>query len=584
MVPPRRRKSTRVKTSRADPGADPMASNLLYYGDNLYVMRLHFKQDETVDLVYLDPPFNSKQDYNMIFGAIDGSERRSASQMKAFGDTWRWDQASRKIFDETVSAGGPVSDALLAFHQRLGGSNMMAYLAMMSPRLVELHRVLKSTGSLYLHCDPTASHFLKILLDAVFGPFGFRNEIVWKRTPFAGSSKSRARQFPRSHDVILFYTKGQRWTWNPPTKPYSEKYLARFKWDGHDGRGPYRKTLLKTFSSETFLQLEGDNRLVPPVKEGAMWSYKQYLNKSSGTTQIDDIWVDIDALNPQAKERLGYPTQKPEALLDRIIESSSNVGDTILDPFCGCGTAIASAQRLGRRWIGIDITSMATALIKKRLADSYGQAVTKTYRVVGEPESLEDAEVLASTRTEEYQFQWWACGLIQARPAMKDQKKGADKGIDGRILFHDDMESVKPKQIIVSVKAGQNINPSFVRDLAGTVDAQKAVMGVLILMKEPTRQMRSAAASYEPYVSPWGTSHPKIQILTVKDLLDGKKVDMPESQDIRSFKKAPKAKKKKERPDHHRLSRTAPINEVATLNLKWPCEDGIVSEDETTLD
>lgn len=539
-----------------------MDKNLLYYGDNLNILRLHFRQDETVDLIYLDPPFNSKQTYNEIFGAIDGSDRRSAAQMKAFGDTWRWDQGSAQAYRETVAAGGPVSDALQGFYQRLGGSNMMAYLSMMAPRLVELHRVLKPTGSLYLHCDPTASHFLKLLLDAVFGTMGFRNEIVWKRTPFAGSSKARAKQFPRSHDIILYYTKGPTWTWNGPNKPYSEKYLKRFKCDDGDGRGPYRKTLLKTYSDATFKQLEADGRLVPAVKAGAMWSYKQYLSESSGIIQVDDIWTDIDALNPQARERLGYPTQKPEALLDRIIQTSSNEGDTVFDPFCGCGTTVASSQRLKRRWIGIDITSMATALIKKRLFDSYDANIVKTYRVIGEPESLEDAEVLAATRTEEYQFQWWACGLINARPAPKDQKKGSDKGIDGRILFHDDVESVKPKQVIISVKAGKNAGPNDLRDLAGTVEAQEAAMGVIILMKEPTSQMKAAAAKYKPYESPWGSSHPKIQILTVRELLAGKQVDLPRSQDIRTFKKAPKAKikakvkrkrKRHDRPDYSML-------------------------------
>jgi len=307
-------------------------TNLLYYGDNLEVMRRHI-DDETVDLVYLDPPFKSNQDYNVLFAERDGS--RAAAQIKAFEDTWTWDQQAALAYQEVVEGGGPVSEVMHSFHSFLGSNDMMAYLAMMAPRVVELRRVLKPTGSLYLHCDSSASHYLKLLLDACFGLAHYRNEIIWKRTPFAGSSKARARQYPRSHDAIFFYTSSDAWTWNRPAKPYSEKYLERFKWDDGDGRGPYRKTLLKTFSQATFDRLQAENRLVGPEREGAKWSYKQYLLESSGEIQIDDIWVDVNAINPVAKERLGYPTQKPIELLERIIRASSNPGDVVLDPFCG---------------------------------------------------------------------------------------------------------------------------------------------------------------------------------------------------------------------------------------------------------
>ena len=304
--------------------------NTLYYGDNLDVLREH-GGDQSVELVYLDPPFKSNRDYNVLFAEQDGS--RSAAQIKAFEDTWRWDQGSARAYAEVVEAGGDVAKAMMAFRTFIGENDMLAYLSMMAPRLLELRRVLKPTGSIYLHCDPTASHYLKMLLDAIFGPVRFRNEIIWKRTPFSGSSKALAKQFPRSHDVLLFYSKAEDWTWNQPTKPYSEKYLSRFKWDDGDGRGPYRKTLLKTYSKETFARLQADNRLIPPVKKEAKWNYKQYLSESSGTVQTDDLWTDIDAINPVAKERLGYPTQKPEALLERIILASSKEGDLVLDPF-----------------------------------------------------------------------------------------------------------------------------------------------------------------------------------------------------------------------------------------------------------
>jgi len=339
--------------------------NKLYFGDNLQILRDHIK-DESVDLIYLDPPFNSKATYNVLFAEQNGTQ--SQAQIKAFDDTWHWGMESEEAFHELVTEGpGKLPDLMDALRRFLGTNDMMAYLAMMAIRLVELRRVLKPTGSIYLHCDPTASHYLKLVMDAVFGFAQFRNEIVWERTPFSGSSKARARQLPRSHDVLLFYTAGGSWTWNTPTEPYSQEYLQRFKWDDGDGRGPYRKSLLKTYSQETFERLKADGRLVEPKRAGAKWGYKQYLAESSGTRQVHDIWTDVNALNPVAAERLGYPTQKPEALLERIIQASSNEGDLVLDPFCGCGTTIAVAERLKRRWIGIDSSSVAIELTKKRL-------------------------------------------------------------------------------------------------------------------------------------------------------------------------------------------------------------------------
>jgi DNA modification methylase len=504
------------------------ATNLLYYGDNLDVLRRHVP-DESVDLVYLDPPFNSNQDYNVLFREHSGED--AAAQIKAFSDTWRWDTEAAKSYAETVERGGRVAEALKAFRDFLGASDMMAYLAMMAPRLVELRRVLKPTGSLYLHCDTTASHYLKILLDGVFGPEHFRNEIVWRRTPFSGSSKARAKQLPRSHDVLLFYSKGVEWIWNVPSLPYTPDYLARFKWDDGDGRGPYRKTLLKTYSDATFERLKQENKLVAPQKPGAMWSYKQYLSESPGFRQVDDVWTDVNAINPVAKERLGYPTQKPEALLERIVAASSNPGDTVLDPFCGCGTTVAAAQKLGRRWIGIDVTHLAINLIRHRMRDAFGDAAT--FKVIGEPVSLPDAADLA--RSDPYQFQWWALGLVGARPV--EQKKGADRGIDGRLYFHDEGSGGKTKQVVFSVKAG-GVNVSHVRDLVGVLDREKAQIGVLISLEDATKPMRSEAASAGFYQSPWG-KHSRVQLVTVGELLEGKQLDLPRTN--ATFKKAPRA-------------------------------------------
>jgi DNA modification methylase len=523
---------------RVPEGERGSASNVLYFGDNLGMLREHVG-DETVDLVYLDPPFKSNQDYNVLFAEHSGEQ--SASQIRAFEDTWRWDLGAEAAYREVVEGGGRVSDTMRAMRTLLGESDMMAYLAMMAPRLLELRRVLKTTGSIYLHCDPTASHYLKLVLDAVFGPTGFRNEIIWRRTPFAGSSKARAEQLPRSHDVILFYSRGDSWTWNRPTKPYSEEYLARFKWDDGDGRGPYRKTLLKTYSEETFERLKRENRLVPPKKEGAKWSYKQYVSESSGEVQIDDIWTDVNALNPVARERLGYPTQKPEALLERIITASSHEGDTVLDPFCGCGTTIAAAQRLGRRWIGIDITHLAIGLIKKRLRDSQGVEPGRDYRVIGEPTDLAGAATLATD--DPYQFQWWSLDLVGARPIAGEQKKGADKGIDGRLYFHDEAAGGKTKQVILSVKAGA-LTPAHLRDLRGVLDRENAAIGVLLSMEEPTKAMRTEAATAGFYTSPgWGKKYPRLQLLTVAELLGGRRIEMPPTGQVNvTFRKAPESR------------------------------------------
>ncbi len=494
-------------------------TNVLYYGDNLDILR-RYLPDAAVDLVYLDPPFNSNRDYNVIFR--DESGNATDAQLLAFEDTWHWGpsaEATYAYLTNTARHEGRVPDKvsiiIAALRAGIGENQMMAYLVEMAVRLVELHRVLKPTGSLYLHCDPTASHYLKLILDAVFGPMNFRNEISWRRTPFSGSSKARAHQLPKSHDVILFYSKGSDWTWNQPSVPYTDDYLARFKWDDGDGRGVYRKTLLKTYSDATFDRLKADNRLIAPIRAGAGWSYKQYLSESRGTSQVDDIWDDINAINPVAKERLGYPTQKPLALLERIIAASSNPGDIVLDPFCGCGTALIAAEKLGRKWIGIDITYLSIAVMKARLKDSFGIEVP----VIGQPTEVEGARQLAQGDDGRYQFQWWALNLIDARPLGGTEKKGADRGIDGRITF-----TVGGKgemgQALVSVKSG-NINSGMIRDLKGTIEREHAEIGLFITLEEPSKPMLLEASTAGVYTSPVsGKDYPRIQILTIRQLLE----------------------------------------------------------------
>ena len=253
---------------------------------------------------------------------------------------------------------------------------------------------------------------------------------------------------------------------------------------------------------------------------------------------VGDVWTDVDRINQAAKERLGYPTQKPIALLERILSASSNEGDVVLDPFCGCGTTVAAAQKLGRQWIGIDVTNLAITLIRHRLNDAYGDGIEQTYEVIGEPVSLPDAEALAAA--DPYQFQWWALGLVGARPA--EGKKGADQGIDGRLYFHDG-DTRKTKQIVISVKAGK-LHAHYVRDLRGVVEREQAELGVLLSLNAPTRAMRAEAASAGFYASPWG-QHPRVQILTVGELLAGKKLDAPPPrQTSLTYKRAPRARMK----------------------------------------
>jgi DNA modification methylase len=531
--------------------------NKLYYGDNLEVLRQHVK-DESVDLIYLDPPFNSRQDYNVLFAEKDGT--RSSSQIMAFEDTWEWNVDAERAYEEIVERGGRVSEAMRAFRTFLGHSDMMAYLAMMAPRLIELHRVLKVTGSIYLHCDPTASHYLKMLMDAVFGPHYFRNEIVWSRATPRGHAFTR---FASSHDLLLFYSRADVPIWNLDAaflkydlSELDDKTDSKYALRDIDGRRYQLTSLLNPNRNRPHLTYEflGITRvwrwtkdrmteayergLVVQPRPGAVPRFKRYLDIQKGKP-VSDVWTDIAPINSQAAERLGYPTQKPESLLTRILAVSSNEGNVVLDPFCGCGTAISVAQRLNRRWIGIDITHLAVSLIKKRLSDAFGESVRDTYEVIGEPVDLPGAQRLA--QDDPYQFQWWALSLVGARPT--EERKGADRGIDGRLYFHDENKrDCKTKQIIFSVKAG-HVQSAYVRDLRGVIEREDAQIGVLICMEAPTKPMLKEAAEAGFYKPPGlEDRYPRIQILTIEELLAGKGVAYPRLLEV-TFKKAPKARK-----------------------------------------
>ena len=564
--------------------------NLLYYGDNVDVLRQHIA-DESVDLVYLDPPFNSNASYNVLFGEHG---TRSPAQIHAFEDTWRWDDAAALDYEATIEKGGGVADALRAFRTLISTSDMLAYLSMMAPRLVELRRVMKPTASIYLHCDPTASHYLKLLMDAVFGPKRFLNEVCWKRSSAHSDTKQGMQRYGRIHDTILVYAKGDTHSWNPIYVPYTAAYDAsEYRHVTPDGRR-YKETDLTAAkpggdtgyewhvkrrggSRERWIADTTDEYLTPvPSWEyraivpylGRYWAYSksnllefaaagELIHRSTGMPRLmqyadempgvslQDVWDDI--VPASGREDLGYPTQKPLALMERIVSGATQPGDTVLDPFCGCGTTIDAAQKLNRRWIGIDVTHLAVGLIKHRLVDTYGPTITDTYRVIGEPTDVGGAEQLA--KDDPFQFQAWALGLVGARIATS-AKKGSDKGIDGRLFFHDEGPGGATKQIVFSVKSG-HIMPAYIHELRGVMDREGAQIGALLSFEMPSAGMRAEAASAGFYDSPWGWQFARIQLRTVGELLDGKGIDYPHlSGGNVTHRRAPRAKAS---PEQHEL-------------------------------
>ena len=568
-------------------------TNQLYFGDNLSVLREHIP-DESVDLIYLDPPFNSDADYNVLFKERSGED--SIAQITAFEDTWRWSIESERAYQEVVTDGPDKLGKLLqAMRDFLGQNDMMAYLTMMAQRLAELHRVLKPTGSIYLHCDPTASHYLKLTMDAVFGHENFLNEIVWRRT----GSHNKANRFGPIHDIILFYGRTNLYKHNRAYRPYMKGHVETyFKREDDVGkywtnsihgsgiRGGQSGRPWKGYNPTAFgrhwaiprdiVDAAGIDPELPqhakldelyelgyidlPNTGQQLPTYRQYLERSPGQL-LQDIWayqphtkgtvhgtkdgIDMEVrwIPPRDKEeRLGFETQKPEGLLKRIIRSSSAEGDVVLDPFCGCGTAVAVAEDLNRRWIGIDVTHISISLMKHRLHDTFGTELSD-YRVIGLPEDVASARALAedSNNDGRYQFEYWALGLVDARPATG--KKGADSGIDGYINFFDD-NSGKAKRIIVQVKSG-HVNRGMIATLKGDMDREDAAIGIFITLEEPTEPMRQeaiAAGFYEPESLP-GNQFPRVQILTIEQLLNGDQPEYPRFAAPQTFRKAPRRKR-----------------------------------------
>ncbi|WP_420324641.1 DNA methyltransferase [Mameliella sp.] len=515
-------------------------NNSFFFGDNLHILR-EYIPDESVDLVYLDPPFNSNATYNLLFKSPD-KDRWADAQIATFDDTWRWGEVAEEAFNEVTSVPGRVADVLMSLRLILGTNDMLAYLTMMSARLQELHRVLRPSGSLYLHCDPTASHYLKIILDGVFGPSNFRNEVIWKRT----SAHSSAKRWGPVHDVILFYSAGEKFTWNRAKQPYDQTYIDAFfthkdpdgrRWRRADLTGagtrngpsgdPWRGIDVRAkgrhwaVPHDKLDQMDAQGRIHWPKKVGGVPQRKRYIDELPGMP-LQDIIDDIRPLHNVSRERLGYPTQKPVELMKRILEASSKEGDVILDPFCGCGTTLHAAEELGRRWIGIDVAVQSMHVVQDRLKHHFPAV---DYEVFGIPKSADGALWLAENHP--FKFEEWA---VSALGAMHSGKFRNDGGIDGTFYYLTGSDD--RSRGIVSVKGGRSLNPGMVRDLAGTVETQRQLtrdpkaIGVLICAHEPTRGMRDAAREFGKVDTLFG-SIPGLQIITVEEMFAGSTIDVP---------------------------------------------------------
>ena len=439
--------------------------------------------DESIDLIYLDPPFNSNRAYNITYPD-------SLGQVKAFDDTWFWSRECDIYLQNLQSHSIEVSSLLSALVRSLGKTQMCAYLVNMAIRLVEMKRIMKKTGSIYLHCDPTASHYLKIMLDSIFGYVNFRNEIIWHYRRWSNSSSD----FLKMHDVILRYSKTKKSTWNILFQPYSDdKYI------------------------ENTVRERVDGKLVR--KKDEKGKYVRRIKENKGVP-LHDVWHDINYIAPTAKERLGYPTQKPLALLERIIKASSNKGDIVLDPFCGCGTTVSAAERLHRNWIGIDITYSSIAAIQERFKKEGLVSMDKIH-ILGKPETIKEVEnTLLNKASPLYARKEFEKFIVTTIGGLPNDKMGADGGIDGRILLDND------EVALCSVKSG-HVSRSQIVELAGLFD-KKNVAGIFVTKEKPTKPMiefAKQAGFHIPVKNKFFECKPfpKLQILTLDDVLAGKR-------------------------------------------------------------
>jgi site-specific DNA-methyltransferase (adenine-specific) len=465
-----------------------ITKNQLIYGDNLTVMRS--MPNACVDLIYLDPPWNSKRTYNLIYKRLTGQP--VPEQEEAFCDTWEMDPEKEEMARRMpiVLRDYGVDDELVLFWKawidalRHTQPRLLAYLIYMTYRLFEMRRLLKPTGSIYLHCDPTVSHYIKVILDGVFGHNKFQNEIIWY---YRGGGASKQR-FARKHEVLLYYRKGEKWTFNLDSV-----------------RTPYSDDVLKSSPSRYDKSYRGDK------------VYSGYKPNPLGKIP-DDVWPLQPLMPSDKKERLGYPTQKPIALLRRIISASSMPNEVVFDPFCGCGTTIYAAHLEGRKWIGCDIAILAVRLIRDVLLKRYGLKEDEHYEVSGVPLSIEGAQDLLDR--DPRQFQNWAVELVGG---FSSAKYSGDRGIDGRIHF-ETKEGLK--NMILSVKGGK-LSPAYVRELRGTLEREPSTeMAGLICLQNPTKGMAEEAAQAGIYML-LGTKYDRLQIRTIQEILDGKGFDTP---------------------------------------------------------
>ncbi len=525
--------------------------NKLFYGDNLDVLR-KFIRDETVDLCYIDPPFNSKRNYNQIYNNIGQEDR---AQAQAFTDTWEWNDHANECFDEILSNKNQVQSAqsialINGLEKVLGKGALFAYLVSMTVRIAEIHRALKPTGSFYLHCDPTASHYLKLACDALFVTRGgdFRNEIVWKRST---GHNLATKRFDSITDTILFYTKSNNYIYNRVYTPVTKEELNQIfpETELETGRRFNHQKLEKSANAYSI----GEKRVIQGreiiTNVGWIWTqktfderlaknprliywtgnnrprYKLYADEYEGKL-LPNLWADIPALSSNSGESLGYPTQKSEALLERIISASSNEGDVVLDVFCGCGTTVAVANRLRRRWIGMDITYQSIALILKRLKDSEGQAAVDNVVLHGVPQDIESVDALIHKKDDRVrkEFEKWAVLTYSNNRAVINEKKGADGGIDGIAYTRKSTTEVLP--VIISVKSGK-IGRKEMGELRGTIERENAAAGIMIMRHEPTKPMIIEAKSAGQFKPEHFPAFDRLQIVTVEEILSGARMNLP---------------------------------------------------------
>lgn len=523
-------------------------ANILYYGDNLDILRRKVK-DDSIDLCYIDPPFNSKRNYFQIYNNVGKDDQ---AQAQAFIDTWTWNELALAGFQEIITGyegryTQQTIELLKGLRAVLSDGGLLAYIVSMTQRVNEIQRVLKPTGSFYLHCDPTASHYLKLVLDSVFCARGgdYLNEIVWPRT---NAHNMKTRGYIRSNDILFFYVKGKDFIWNQPYTSYSQAQLKRYKPD-ESGRLYTGQDLTMSGNSNRNFVWRG---VKPPKNRGwavseeqleKWWNEGKILKKLDGKPRFDGLkvyldekpgkavgtnWTDIERIGNTSDERLGYPTQKPEALSERIIQASSNEGDTVLDAYCGCGTTVAVSQRLRRNWVGIDITYQSIAVILKRLEDSFGAAVMESVTLDGIPRDMESARALANKKDDRVrkEFEKWALLTYCKNRATINEKKGADKGVDGMAYMVTGVGTTN--RVIFQVKSGK-VQRNDIATLNSDRQRENAVLAIFITLEEPTKPMKEEALAAGAYhYELLNRDYPRIQIVTIKEMLeDGKRIDLP---------------------------------------------------------